>query len=39
MLRLLDSREVRKISGQKRDGVKKEGVGYCKEVHEENVLG
>ena len=38
MLRLFDNRELRKIFGQKREGVKKEGVGDCKEVHEENIL-
>jgi hypothetical protein len=37
MLWFSDSRELRKIFGEKREGVKKEGVGDCKEVHEGNI--
>jgi len=35
---VLRQQEVRKIFGQKREEVKKEGAGDCKEVHEEDIL-
>jgi hypothetical protein len=38
VLRLFDSRELRKIFGRKREGVKKDGAGDYKEVHGENIL-